>query len=447
MRKKILNLAVFVGLFIYNSVFATEITYPTIGSVGMPANPTFANYFLYFFTAGLLVGTISAIIVIISVSVKYFISRGDLAKTESAKNEIIRAFIGLAILFGSILIVNTINSGINKNTIDNINTEQYSGGVMLQFQTDPEAHLGGDLREVTKQITGLRWLSKVDDLPRIYIYPSKDFVGDATEVKNGESPVINVGQSISFDWNIPGVYLYNDKDFKLKGRKSAFPVLISQPALSTEGFDKQTASIKIVQPKQKTANEVLISYGAVLFSGSNYTGKCSWVFNDLADIAKIGTQGENSVRVGTTDDFIGIGDPTIDSNKDFVGVSSIYLLRSPSNKSVSAVTLYNGTDCKSRDAVWDGAAFKDNICTVTDIKKELKFSEACKDMPQDGDTILSANVNEGTVLLLKDKDGNCQLLRNQGADTCIHTIPYGSVYDINDRANKVPRYFTLLPGE
>lgn len=174
------------------------------------------------------------------------------------------------------------------------------------------------------------------------------------------------------------------------------------------------------------------------------------MINDLPDIKAVNPKSkeENSVRVGITDDFIGIGDPAIDANKDFVGVSSIYLLKSPSDKLSAGVTLYNGTNCISRDATWDPAsnAFKPNTCSVGEGQKELKFSEACKDMPQDGDTILSATINEGTILLLKDRYGNCQLFTKKGADSCVKTIPYGNTYDITDRTKK-PIYFTLLPGK
>ncbi len=443
MNKKILNLLICVGIFIHNSVLAMEIAYPPLGTVSMPANPSFNNYFVYFFTAGLLVGTISAIVVLIAVSVKYFLARGNLAQTQKARDEIIRALFGLVILFGSIVIINTINSGINKNAIDNIDTKSFSGGVMLQFADGTESHLSGDLREVTKQVTGLEWLSDAEELPRIYTYPAKDFVGEATEVQNGGSPIINIGQSISFDWNIPGVYLYNDVDYGLKNRKSALAILMSQPALSNVNFDKQTASIKIVQPKQ-VGSEEITTYGAVLFSGSNYMGKCSWVLSDLPNI-KDTNQEENSVRVGTTDTFVGIGDDSL-GTKDFVGVSSIYLLKSSSEDELKSVTLYNGTNCISRDAVWDGMAFKPNTCVAGEYNKELEFSKSCPDMPQDGDTILSANIDDGTVLLLKDKEGNCQLFTKKGADTCVRTIPYGSTYDVDDRRKK-PIYFTLLPGK
>jgi hypothetical protein len=81
-----------------------------------------------------------------------------------------------------------------------------------------------------------------------------------------------------------------------------------------------------------------------------------------------------------------------------------------------------------------------------EYNKELEFSKACPDMPQDGDTILSANIDDGTVLLLKDKEGNCQLFTKKGADTCVRTIPYGSTYDVDDRRKK-PIYFILLPGK
>lgn len=68
-------------------------------------------------------------------------------------------------------------------------------------------------------------------------------------------------------------------------------------------------------------------------------------------------------------------------------------------------------------------------------------------MPQNGDTILSAKISEGAVLLLKDKEGNCQLFRKQGLSNCITSITYGKVYDIENREKTKPLYFTILPGK
>jgi hypothetical protein len=436
MKKNILLFLFISILFCANSVLALEISYPTIGGVSLPPNPTFTNYFIYFFNFALFFGMVAASFVLIFGAISYFLSKGEIGKIEKAKREIIRSFIGLVVLFGSVMILNTINSGINKNTLESLNPEQYSGGIILQYENGREQNIAGDMTETPYNVGGIKWLSTESELPRIFVFPQKDFSGNPQEIMNGNSVFIAKGSSISFDWQRPGVYLYNALDYQLENRRSPLYLLNSQPALGNNGFDKKTASIKIVQPSEKG----FVKYGAVLFSGDNYTGKCSWVMDDLPNINEVSPSNpeENSVRVGEGDEFSGIGQ-----------VSSIYVLKIDPATPLSEVVLYNGTNCESKDSIWNDATksfLEPNYCVVPEYQKEFKF-EICETMPQNGDTILSAKISEGTVLLLKDKEGNCQLFRKQGLSNCITSITYGKVYDIENREKTKPLYFTILPGK
>ena len=436
MKKNILLFLFISILFCANSVLALEISYPTIGGVSLPPNPTFTNYFIYFFNFALFVGMVAASFVLIFGAISYFLSKGEIGKIEKAKREIIRSFIGLVVLFGSVMILNTINSGINKNTLESLNPEKYSGGIILQYENGREQNIAGDMTETPYNVGGIKWLSAESELPRIFVFPQKDFSGNPQEIMNGNSVFIAKGSSISFDWQRPGVYLYNALDYQLENRRSPLYLLNSQPALGNNGFDKKTASIKIVQPSEKG----FVKYGAVLFSGDNYTGKCSWVMNDLPNINEVSQSnpGENSVRINESDEFSGIGQ-----------VSSIYVLKIDPATPLSEVVLYNGTNCESKDSIWNDATksfLEPNYCVVPEYQKEFKF-EICETMPQNGDTILSAKISEGAVLLLKDKEGNCQLFRKQGLSNCITSITYGKVYDIENREKTKPLYFTILPGK
>lgn len=314
MKKNILLFLFISILFCANSVLALEISYPTIGGVSLPPNPTFTNYFIYFFNFALFVGMVAASFVLIFGAISYFLSKGEIGKIEKAKREIIRSFIGLVVLFGSVMILNTINSGINKNTLESLNPEKYSGGIILQYENGREQNIAGDMTETPYNVGGIKWLSAESELPRIFVFPQKDFSGNPQEIMNGNSVFIAKGSSISFDWQRPGVYLYNALDYQLENRRSPLYLLNSQPALGNNGFDKKTASIKIVQPSEKG----FVKYGAVLFSGDNYTGKCSWVMNDLPNINEVSQSNpeENSVRINESDEFSGIGQ-----------VSSIYVLK------------------------------------------------------------------------------------------------------------------------
>lgn len=403
----------------------------------MGASPTFSNYFVYFFNLGLYIGMVASAMVLIMAGYNYIFSRGEVSRLEKSKKEIIRALAGLAILFGSIVIVNTINSRANQGTqaIDNLEVTQYAGGIILKH-TDPnipDTHLIGDLSATYNAIGNIEWLSSAEELPRIFVFPEKDFQGAPIEVLNGSTAYIGIGRSISFDWAVPGVYLYDITNFQLKDRKAPLAVLTSQPALGNVNFKDKTASIKIIQPK-KTGNEKVFEYRAVLFSEDNYTGQCAWVKQDLKDIKEINGE-ENKVRVGLSENFKGIQT-----------VGSIYILKSDPDQQKYAAKLFNGTNCLSQESLWDKGKkeFLPNVCDVTEFEKELKFSEACQNMPQKPDTIVSAQINDGTVLILKDKNGNCQLFEKKGASNCITSITYG-IFNMENR-NNPPWSFIFLPG-
>lgn len=453
-KKKIVLIYLFFITIIAQPVFAMETTYPTIGGIGMPTNPTFTNYFLYFFNLALFVGMVAAASIMIFAGARFMLSRGAVGQVERSKEEMFRALIGLAVLFGSVLILNAINSGINKNAIDNLHSEQYSGGIMLHYAGGVEVNLMGDLGEVKKPIDSITWLSSVDDLPRIYVFPQKDFQGTPTEVGHSQSIPIPVGSSISFDWNISGVYLYDDYDFKLKALKTPINITNSQAALGNVNgggldFKDKTASIKIVQPKKTLSNDKII---AVLFTEDNYSGKCSWITNDLSDVQNVSIKYPEENKVRTDSGVEGIKN-----------IGSIYILRYDNSKSnqnsdpkalTSGAVLYNGTNCVSKDADWDPATYSfkmPNDCKVEEYEKELSFSEKCATMPQVGDTILSAKLSDKTALIIKDKKGNCQLFVKPAKSECVNSITYG-VFNMENRqlsdySDLKPAYFTLLRGK
>jgi len=77
------------------------------------------------------------------------------------------------------VILNTINSGINQGTQIIENTVQYADGIVLKFASNnppiPDSNLTGDLSETTHPVESIQWISKPEDLPRIFIFQKKIF--------------------------------------------------------------------------------------------------------------------------------------------------------------------------------------------------------------------------------------------------------------------------------
>ncbi|MDD5569372.1 MAG: pilin [Candidatus Pacebacteria bacterium] len=425
--------AVFANLICFSSALALEVKdYPVINGIGLPAKPTFNEFVLYYFNIALFVGVLAAAIIITYAGIKYFFSRGEVGKTEASKRIIIRGLIGLLILFGSILILNAINSNISKTQISQIEVGKDLDGIVLTVtnadQSSEEKWLNQDLRLTEKPVTNIRWLSNEHDLPRIWVYPQADFKGAPVEVANGKSAAIGINQSITFEWRKSGVYIYDGQNYQLTHRALPLVLTNSVPALNLPVFTNTNYSIKFVQPEKVVDDPNVPSppkYGAILFSGDDYRGKCSWVLNDIPNLNA----------------------PNGEENKPAVGnLSSIYIFRTDDLAAQEKVTFYNGTNCVSKAKFWDEAAkqFKPNTCDYNVYKKEGNVDQNCPDMPHEDQSILSVSIKQGTLLILRTKNGECQVIRKEGETECVNTVKYGYAYNPNEKDIR-PFYFTLLP--
>ncbi|MFA5087024.1 MAG: hypothetical protein WC470_01830 [Candidatus Paceibacterota bacterium] len=432
-RNKIIFLieATAANLFVAFNVFALEIKdYPIINGLVLPVQPTFDQWAGYFFSMALVIGIVAAVGVIIFAGVRILFSKGDTARTGSSKSMMVRALVGLALLFGSVLVLNAINSNIALSKIKQIKAGENLDGIVL-VETKPdgseEVWTNQAYPRVDYPVTAIRWISNKEDLPAIFIYPEPNFKGIPLEIKNGQSAAMAVGNSFVLDWRTMGVYLYDDENLKLKNIAAPLPLTMSQPALAKVNFDKLTKSIRINNPK--TGGD---GFGAIIFSKPDYQGKCAWLTKDINKLSEA------------------------KSKDELKEVSSVYVFRTTVN--VQGVVFYGNANCSDGKDI-EFTKYRPNSCKVMlkkadgqeawDVNpygKETSFKSGCSEMYYDeakGPIIVSMLPDDNTVVLLKDKDGNCQIFKKQGNDRCISSIKYGNIYAHDKEI--WPETYTLLP--
>ena len=75
---------------------------------------TAAEYIVYFFNLAVAVGAFIAVVMIVMAGIDYVTAEGNASKIDDAKGKIRNALLGLAVLLGSFLILNTINPGLTS---------------------------------------------------------------------------------------------------------------------------------------------------------------------------------------------------------------------------------------------------------------------------------------------------------------------------------------------
>ncbi|MDD5639899.1 MAG: hypothetical protein PHR47_03825 [Candidatus Pacebacteria bacterium] len=111
-KKNLLILAFFYCILAYRTVFALEATFPEIGGFTLNSDSNIPNTVEYFYTIGVAIGSLIAVIIIIISSITIFLSRGEPAKISDAKKRMIGAIFGIIILGGSYLIIYALNPKI-----------------------------------------------------------------------------------------------------------------------------------------------------------------------------------------------------------------------------------------------------------------------------------------------------------------------------------------------
>lgn len=384
--------------------------YPTISGRSITEDSTFSEFVVYYFNLFLIVGIVAATIVLITAGINFLISRGDLYRRNNAKRMITGAVVGLIVLFGSFVILNALNPSSTSQFIEPESTA--SDGIYLIRQDGEKLLAYRDIVKTEKNFTGIEWLSSPEDLPAIYVYAEENFKGVPVEIKNGGSSPVSQGSSVAFLWKTAGVYLYDGTNYQLSKKSAPSPVKFDQPSLGDSSFDNITQSIKITQPEEGS------SFGAVLFSESDYRGACSWILGDTPDLSQ--ARGEEN-------------NPALGNNI----LSSLILLKTVSG-SPTAV-FYNRADCQY---VQEDPRSKK--CNVSLVNKTEDFIDYCPDFEGD---VLSFTLSEGAGVLLKSENGQCQFFKRQKPQECVSLIKYGYVYSPDVEKSLKPYSFTIFSLE
>jgi len=125
---KLLSLFLIIGFFTCFFVFASEIDWP-VSPMGTALTRDYGETSLttlvkYMYEWGISLGALAAFISIIVAGFNYLTSAGNSSKINEAKKRITASFLGIALLLGTVLILNTINPEItsleiNSNFDDN----------------------------------------------------------------------------------------------------------------------------------------------------------------------------------------------------------------------------------------------------------------------------------------------------------------------------------------
>ena len=149
-NKKLIPLIIICGFLIALNARALEISWPSspFGTV-LTDSSSFTDLIRYFYEWGIAIGGIAVFIALLFGGFLYLTSAGDPGKLKEAKDRIFSAFIGLAILLGSWLILNTINPElvILKTPEANIPPMEISEISTSTFAAEPcdKAYIYGDV--------------------------------------------------------------------------------------------------------------------------------------------------------------------------------------------------------------------------------------------------------------------------------------------------------------
>jgi hypothetical protein len=243
-----------------------------------------ADYVIYFYAFFLSISTVIAVVVMIWAGVEMIMSSGNPSKISSAKNKGVGALIGVGVILGSYIILNTISSTLSNPVVDSLNCEKsnvcinyvdVSGKITSATSISDSSDLGlksGD-KIIIKRYSGLKevWgFSDVDykgSAQRIGGYHNEDTINLENELPM-ELTIDSSIKSIKIYSKQLGAYLYDASGF---GVNSLAPLFAGK---SLEDLGEYKNKIKSIQ----FLNDADSKYYAVTFALPKYNHSYDYNF-------------------------------------------------------------------------------------------------------------------------------------------------------------------------
>jgi len=242
---------------------------------GLKANPTLPDYIKYAFEEGAAIGGVIAVLGVVFAGFVYVFSGGSDEKMRTAKQIAISSVVGVVLLFGSYIVIQSINPQLNTFVIQN---PQTFGGLFLTGSGPNQpapASANNAIDFLSGGYTNIKWIGDSNNIcdsdnPNavyvVYFFNSinfKDVNSTPVRLKCGQQTAIQ-GASWTIRKESPGIYLYPGTDCTV-----ANDVLPTQITAGVKNLNGTIGSIRIVNGTDQFAGPF---YGAIIFDSTDYTG-------------------------------------------------------------------------------------------------------------------------------------------------------------------------------
>lgn len=375
--KKILFL-LFIPVFLSlaNTCYAREVlSWPTLpfGNVtNITDNSTMPEYVVYFFTFGISIGGIIALLSLTVAGIQFVMSAENPERRNEAVARVKGSLIGLALLVSSFIIVGTINPQLQSIKVQPLNP---LGGIQLtgaNNKTTSAPLTAPTLETIRKDYAQIVWPKKVkntagEDIDNcdpdnenavyvIYWYAEKNYKNfmDVTRLKcDGQQYTFGGAQSYEIIKEQPGVYFFDNGGCKpATGSNSTHLPVYSSTSIPEWNSSKRGAvvSVRIVNGPKKSNGPY---FGLIYFDSPDYKTQNDSAWATFLHLGAVSRSANDNFSdcINVSKNNIGIP-----PNSDQTGSFIIY---EASDKWGTGVTLYS-------KSAWTGGYYTINSQTAKD---------------------------------------------------------------------------------
>ena len=434
-----------------------EIEYPIVPKAETPGTdpdePTsLPEYIKYLFNFGIAIGGILAFLVLVYGGFLWMTSAGDPTAIGKAKTKMFGGIIGLCLLLGAYLIIGMIDPDLRY--LKEIPDMLAKTGVYL-CETDTDCKVkdpdkrkrySGNIPKFPEDPFNAEracFISKKNELMYLYVHEEEGYKGKIVEeienTKDKEEEEccseycgdISGGKSLSFLWNRPGIYLYQEPNFKVVGTDKT-PKYLRNGARNLNEWDNITQSMKIIHPNIET---IILGF---LFSEPDYSGQCELLNHALYDndddllITEINNLDDCPLVKKT---LSSIYDFTIDFSRPGIEGEVKFYDRQNCKGNSFTIPVLSGVG-GGYSAIFDGGNFSEHQFEPSGESAEGKVMS----FRINGPFIVMITTNED----LTDKNLECKAFLKPNASNCYDSIITSNVYSETDDKLK-PRAYYIVP--